>query len=247
MKRMWRITLLVIGLIVLPVTAQPLRLVANAWPPFTGKELLENGLAVDLVSTALQRAGYPSEYIEVPWARVLRGLEQGDYDVIISAWYSEDRERYGLFSAPYLVNRIRLLRHNRTPVDFNELADLRPFSIAVVRGYSYGAAFDQDQTLTKVPVLDFGQGARMLAAGRVQLALEDELVAQYYLRRDLGKAGSALVFVPKPLQENGLHILVRRTHPQYREIVSGFNRAIIEMRADGTYQRIYERHGLSLN
>lgn len=224
--------------------AEHLRLVGDAWPPFTSQALPNNGLAVDLVDTALRRAGYTTEFVEVPWARVLRGMEQGDYDVTVAAWYSEDRTRYALFSEPYLVNRIRFMRRKGLPPIYTSLADLRPFSIAVVRGYSYSAEFDQDQTLTKVPVLEFGMGARMLAAGRVQLTLEDELVAQYHLNRDLREVRDSLEFLPLPLTESGLHILVRRSHPQHKQIVRDFNKAIIGMRADGTYQQIYQRHGL---
>lgn len=245
MHRIRCIALLLALLVGASASAEHLRLAGDVWPPFTDRRLADNGLAVDLVSTALRRAGYTSEYVEVPWARVLRGLEQGDYDVIAAAWYSADRTRFGLFSEPYLVNRIRFLkRKGANPQQYSSLADLRSYSIAVVRGYSYSPAFDQEQGLTKVPVLEFGMGARMLAAGRVQLTLEDELVAQYHLKRELKEVQDALEFLPEPLSESPLHILVRRSHPQHQQIVHDFNRAIAQMRADGTYQRIYQRHGL---
>ena len=224
--------------------AEHLRLAGDSWPPFTDQSLPNNGLAVDLVSSALQRAGHSTEYVEVPWARVLRGLQQGDYDLIVAAWYSAERTRYGLFSEPYLVNRIRFLRRAGMPIEYTGLDGLQPFSIAVVRGYSYDGAFDAAEQLTKVLVLEFAMGARMLAAGRVQLTLEDELVARHHLNRDLREIRDALEFVETPLSENGLHILVRRSHPLHQQIVREFNQAIRAMRADGSYQRIYRRHGL---
>ena len=226
------------------VSAEHVRMSADSWPPFTDQRLPNNGLAVDLVNTALQRAGYTTEYVEAPWARVLYGLKQGDYDLIVSAWYSDERARFGLFSEPYLINRIRFLQHQRTRIDYRTLADLRAYRIAVVRGYSYSSEFDQDSSLSKVPVLEFAMGARMLAAGRVQLAVEDELVAQYYFNRELAEVKSSLSFLPKQLSENGLHILVRRSHPLHQQIVDDFNHSIAQMRADGTYAQIYLRHGL---
>lgn len=228
-----------------PVLAEHLRLTGDAWPPFTDRRLPNNGLAVDLVSTALQRAGHSTEYVEVPWARVLRGLQQGDYDVIVAAWYSAERTRYGLFSDPYLVNRIRFLRRTGMPIEYSGLDSLRPHSIAVVRGYSYDSAFDTAVGLSKVPVLEFTMGARMLAAGRVQLTLEDELVAQFHLNRDLREIRNSVEFVEVPLSENGLHILVRRSHPLHRQIVREFNAHIEAMREDGGYQQVFRRHGLS--
>ena len=60
-------------------------------------------------------------------------------------------------------------------IRFENLADLYPYSIAVIRGYAYSKKFDSDPRLLKVGVGSFEIAARMLHAGRVQLALEDEL------------------------------------------------------------------------
>jgi polar amino acid transport system substrate-binding protein len=227
------------------VPAETLRLVANTWPPFNDVNLLNNGLSSDLVITALKRAGYSSSYFQVPWARVLYGVQVGDYDIVVSAWYDAERATYGVFSQPYLINRIRFLRRKGTDTQFRSLSDLGPASIAVVRGYSYQPAFDADQQLLKVPVVDFAMGARMLAAGRVQLTLEDELVARHYFQYELQGIEPQLEFLPKPLSENGLHILVRNSHPQAKEIVERFNRAMQAMRDDGTYEKIFAAHGFA--
>ncbi|MCO6056393.1 transporter substrate-binding domain-containing protein [Pseudomonas sp. MOB-449] len=225
--------------------AETLRIAADIWPPFTDSRLPGNGLAAELVSTALKRAGHRPEYVEVPWARALRGVQVGEYDLIVSAWYSDDRARYGLFSKPYLTNRVLFLKRRGSDVDFQTPADLKRYSIAVVRGYSYLPSFDADASLDKVPVKGFQMGARMLSAGRVQLTLEDELVARFYLSRELKGIRDQLEFLPRPLSENGLHILVRRSHPRYQQLVDDFDRAMQAMREDGTYQAIFARHGLA--
>lgn len=236
-----------LALLLLPLSgtaAEALRLVADPWPPFNDATLLNNGLASDLVSTALARAGYPSTYVEVPWARAVQGLQRGTYDVVISAWYAADRTSYGYFSQPYLVNRIRFLQRKGSAIQFSQLSDLYPHSIAVVRGYAYDSQFDKDRQLRKVEVSGFSMAARMLHAGRVQLALEDEIVARFHLSRSLRSLSAELEFLPRPLSENGLHILVSRQHPQHRQIAEAFNQAIAAMRADGSYAAIFQRHGL---
>lgn len=239
-----RTVLMCLALVCQAAFAEHLRLVGDTWPPFTDKGLSHSGLAVDLVSTALQRAGHTTEYVQVPWARVLLGLQQGDYDIIVAAWYSTERSRYGFYSEPYLGNRVRFLRRRGAAIDFRGLASLKPYSIAVVRGYSYAAEFDADVRLSKVPVLEFTMAARMLAAGRVQLTLEDELVGQYFLNHDLQNIRGSIEFFGAPLSENGLHILMRRSHPLHQQIVADFNREMAAMKVDGSYQRIFSRHGL---
>ncbi len=86
---------------------QALRLVADPWPPFNDKSLLNNGVASDLVVNALARAGYATIYAQVPWERAVRGLQQDTYDVLINAWHTEERTAFGYFSQPYLINRVR--------------------------------------------------------------------------------------------------------------------------------------------
>jgi polar amino acid transport system substrate-binding protein len=78
----------------------------------------------------------------------------------------------------------------------------------------------------------------------VQLALEDELVARYHLGRELRAIRGELEFLPLPLSENGLHILVRLSHPEHREIATRFDRAIQTMHEDGSYAATFRRHGL---
>jgi len=237
---------LCLSLVLLPlaVTAQVLRLVADPWPPFNDHTLLNNGVASDLVSSALSRAGYATEYAQVPWERAVRGLRRSDYDVLINAWYTEERARFGHFSAPFLVNRIRLLRRKGSAIKFEQLSDLYIQRIAVVRGYAYSAEFNGDPRLHKIGVGSFASAARMLQAKRVELTLEDEFVARYHFARELSGIRDELEFLPRPLSENGLHILIRRSHPDHQGIAEAFDRAIVAMRADGSYAAILQRHGL---
>ena len=223
---------------------EKLRLVADPWAPFTGSSLLNNGLATDLVNTALMRAGYTTEYHQVPWARAMLGVGDGHYDVLINAWYTDERTKVGQFSAEYLINRVRFLKRSRSSVEFEDLSQLYSRPIAVVRGYAYSPEFDSDASLEKVPVSNFAMAARMVAAGRVDLAVEDEFVARYYLARELKGIRDSLAFLPKPLSENSLHILVSLKNPRHEAIVANFDREIAAMKADGSYDELFKRHGL---
>ncbi|WHS60907.1 transporter substrate-binding domain-containing protein [Pseudomonas sp. G2-4] len=245
MPRLHR-ALALIGLLLLShnACAQKLRLVADGWPPFTDSTLINGGLATDIVSTALARAGYATDFEQVPWARAMLGIGEGRYDVLINAWYSEERTHVGQFSAEYLLNRVRFIKRKDAPIDYDNLQQLYAYPIAVVRGYAYSKEFDEDQQVQKVPVHNFAMAVRMLAADRVKLTLEDEYVARYYLARESAKVRNAVEFLPKPLSENSLHILVSLKNPEHEQIVAGFDREIAAMKADGSYARLLKQHGM---
>ena len=205
--------------------------------------MFNGGLATDIVTTALARAGYASEFEQAPWARALKGVGDGRYDVLVNAWYDDARKQVGQFSAEYLLNRVRFIKRRDDPLQFQNLEQLHGLPVAVVRGYAYATAFDQDMQLQKVPVHNFAMAVRMLAAQRVRLTLEDEYVARFYLARESARVRNAVEFLPKPLSENSLHILVSLKHPEHAQIVAGFDREIAGMKADGSYARLLKLHG----
>ncbi|WP_409277363.1 substrate-binding periplasmic protein [Pseudomonas defluvii] len=226
------------------IAADKLRLVADAWPPFTDASLEGGGLATAIVTTALKRAGYDSEFEQAPWARALMGVGEGRYDILVNAWYNDSRTRIGEFSAGYLTNRIRLLKRKDEAITFQALADLYPYPIAVVRDYAYSLGFDADSRLQKIPVRSFSVAVRMLAARRVSLTLEDEYVARHFLKQEPAPVRDGVEFFGKPLSENSLHILVSLKNPRHRQIVAAFDQAIVAMRADGSYARLLKQYGL---
>ena len=172
------------------------------------------------------------------------GVGDGRYDVLINAWYDDARTKLGQFSGEYLMNRVRFIKRRDEPIDYQNLEQLHDDPIAVVRGYAYSAAFDQDVQLQKVPVHNFAMAVRMLAAKRVKLTLEDEFVARYYLARESPRVRNAVEFLPKPLSENSLHILVSLKNPEHEQIVASFDREIARMKADGSYARLMKEHGM---
>jgi polar amino acid transport system substrate-binding protein len=78
----------------------------------------------------------------------------------------------------------------------------------------------------------------------VELAVEDEYVARYTLNSEVPRVRESVEFLPKPLSENGLHILVSLKNPNHAQIVASFDRGIAAMKADGSYDRMFRQHGL---
>lgn len=224
--------------------ALKLRMAGDAWAPYSDVSLLNGGLSTDLVRTALSRAGYTVDYEQVPWARAIHGVGEGRYDILINAWYSEERTQIGEFSGEYLINRLRFFKRKTSDIQYQTLQQLHPYSIAVVRSYAYSPAFDSDTELKKVSVASFSTAVRMLAAGRVDLTVEDEYAAKVALSREPDEVRDSVEFLPRSLSENSLHILVSLKNPDHEKIVADFDKAIAAMKADGSYEKLFKLHGL---
>ena len=225
------------------VSAKQLKLVASAWPPYVDENLPAKGLAMDLVSTALTRAGYtPSITIET-WPRALEGTEIGIYDVIAGAWYSDERARHFAFSEPFYMNEIKFIKRKERGIVFNNLKDLDNLRIGIVEEYAYGDEFARATNFIKVTRNHVIQNLLTLTAGQIDLTLDDALVIRHELQQYMPSQIKDLEFLPKPLDRKGLHVAITRKHPDHKKIAMEFDKAIAQMKADGTYKKIIKKHG----
>jgi len=231
------------GLVASTVMALDLSVVHTGnWPPYSAEELPGQGLAVDLVTTALKRAGYTTQLRVDTLDRILEGSQLGVYDVFATPWYSDERNRYLAFSEPYLESTIRFIRRKETRFDYDGLPSLKGMKIGIVKDYAYDEAFSQLRDLNTTSERNLIQNLLKLTQRRIDLTLDDELVLQYEINRFLPHTQTQLEFVSEPLAVRGVHIGVSRKHPEYARIVADFNAAIAAMKKDGSYNKIVQQH-----
>ena len=111
-----KIVALLIGLAAYSNTAIALDLNvvhSGNWPPYADEKLSGQGLAIDLVTTALKRAGYSPKVRTAPLQQILDGSKTGIYDVFATPWYTMDRDQYLDFSQPYLQSSIHFIKKKR--------------------------------------------------------------------------------------------------------------------------------------
>jgi len=215
---------------------------SGQWPPYSGQELPEQGLAVDLVATALKRAGYSPKIRVDSLDRILEGGKIGVYDVFATPWYSDERNDYLLFSKPYLESYIRFIKQKDKDYEFDSLDDLSGKLVGVVAGYAYGDEFNQSRDIIRISERNLIQNVLKLTQGRIDLTLDDELVLRYEINRFMPSSMAKLEILAKPLAVRGVHIGVSRENPDHERIVTDFDKAIVEMKKDGTYDKILNKH-----
>jgi polar amino acid transport system substrate-binding protein len=243
-NRIYRVFgLLLIGLCSGTAIAANLSVVhSGQWPPYSGQELPEQGLAVDLVATALTRAGYTPKIRVDSLDRILEGGKIGVYDVFATPWYSDDRNEYLLFSKPYLESYIRFIKQKDKDYEFDTLDDLEGKMVGVVTGYAYDENFNHSRDVIRISERNLIQNILKLTQGRLDLTLDDELVMRYEINRFMPSHMSKLEILAKPLAVRGVHIGVSRENPDHERIVAEFDKAISEMKKDGTYDKILNKH-----
>ena len=214
------------------------------WEPYYSSTLKKGGVINELVSTAFNRRGYTTSIIWVPWIRALRSVESGRSDVVLGAYFTEERSRLYHISEPFFnidVGIIALKEVNIT--SYSSLNDLRPYRIGINRGWAYTPAFDLAEYLNKDDATNHIITIRKLFARRVDMVAMSINIFKYEISKLENHTMSEVVVLDPLLGRNPLHIMMSLKTPEYVKKIDAFNSGMAEIKADGTYGRILSEHG----
>ncbi|WP_119168978.1 substrate-binding periplasmic protein [Algihabitans albus] len=220
----------------------PIRVVVDDWPPFGGEYLPNGGISLDVITTVLERAGYDVTTEILPFARILNGAQSGIYDVVGNLFLQEELQAYLTYSDPFYETEVRFVQQKGHDHVFTDVESLRPYSIAVGEGYLYEERFDSADDLNKVVVTTTIQGVRMVASGRVDLTLDSTDVIDYAIRTDDPGLADQIEYLPTVLTAQRIHMAVRSDFPGRDKLLADFNSVLADMRADGSLDRLLEKH-----
>lgn len=217
------------------------RLMANPSPPYAGKNLPEQGLALELVKHIFSRTDYTPEITIENWSRAMEGVRIGLYDALAAAWYSEERSRDFLFSDPYLTSELILVKSRADKRQYRSLQDLAGKRLGVRSDYAYGVDFSAVPDLELVEEHQLIQNLLNLLNGSVDFVIGDLRTVTHqlneYLKSQIGEFQVVRIDLPRKHR----HLAAGRDVPGHEKIVAAFNRALAESRKDGSYDAIITR------
>jgi len=216
-----------------------LRLTANIWEPYTGADLPRQGIASDIVLTALARAGYAAEISIMPWSRALASVYQGNRDGVVGVWLTGERRARLAVSDSYLSNELFLFYVRPELCTGNGLVADAATRIGVGRDYDYSDAFMARYGSALKPVDRVEQNLLKLQAGRIDMVLEDRRVVEFVVARQPG--APLLTCTTQPAMSLPLHFGLRRGYPNADGIIAAFNVQLAAMKKDGTLDAIMRR------
>jgi polar amino acid transport system substrate-binding protein len=216
-----------------------LQLGSDSWPPFTDA-VIGQRVALDLVHTALERAGIEAATSIVDWKEVERGLRAGRFDGSAAIWRSKEREKNLLYSEPYLENRLILVGRKGSDVSARQMSELAGKRVGAVSLYAYGKAIENSTGVVFVGGRNDQENLDKLLSGEVDYILVDALVVRYLMTNQYEEAAARLEIGKHTLARRQLHLALRRDVEGAEEIIAAFNEQIRAMLTDGTFGRILQ-------
>lgn len=217
--------------------APPLTILVDTQnPPFMyASSGRAEGLYPDLLRAVFAKLGVPVSVQAKPWRRALAEAEAGQ-GAIGGLYQTETRLTKFDFSDPMFVERIKVYSKASKPLVFHEIADLKGLTVGVIRGWSYGDAFDaarQSGLFTADEADGDQQNFAKLRTGRVDVVLAiDEAAAAA-----LAAPSNDIYAADVPLAENPVYLAFAKNKAQ-TALLRRFDATLAAMKASGEYQRL---------
>ncbi|MBF0257459.1 MAG: transporter substrate-binding domain-containing protein [Desulfamplus sp.] len=221
-----------------------LKVVYTDWFPYTYEKNGEAlGFEIDILKAVLKKMNMDAEFVKYPWKRCLSNLEYGQADVLVSLLKTPEREKYTYFPDTHIsISKTVFFTKRDTEINFNgSYQDLKPYSIGVIAGFSYGEVFDKADYLTKDLAHNPQMLIRKLMSGRHELAAENQAVVSGYASQ-MGVKDKIKFLVP-PIHTQKLYVGFSKAR-EVKKLCDDFSKTLLEFKSTDEYGKIFEKYGI---
>ncbi|NVD08585.1 transporter substrate-binding domain-containing protein [Vibrio sp. JPW-9-11-11] len=225
------------------VQAATITAAQDPWAPFVQKDKTNPGVSVEILTEALKTQGHQIDFKIMPWTRALNEVKDGRVDLLVATWFTTERTSFLKYSAPYLENSLKFIKRQGDSFEYKGMESLTGKTVGIIRNYGYGDEFLGATNFKKPEANDLVANAKKLMAKRIDLTLEDELVA----KSTLSGAGMNLAdfeFTSNALSVNPLHVTSGLANPNSAMYIEAFNKGLAEIKSNGTFDAILAKYGI---
>jgi len=220
---------------------EPVKIMTSPWSPYVDPELPEQGLAVELVTHIFARAGYSVDNTIESWPKALDGVRAGLSDALGAAWRDDTRDQRFIYSEPYLMNEIIVIKRREMTGRHYSIGALANSRIGLVPDYAYGVNFTELPGVEIIYEDQITQNLTNLLNKKVDFVVGDRRVIALQLENSLKDRRHELEVASISLPPRGLYVAGSRATERPARLVEEFNTALVEVKRDGSYQKIIEK------
>jgi len=213
------------------------------FPPFNSPKLPKQGPVIEIATEAFKRSGYAVQTHFMPWARILRESEDQNC-LVLGIWRNPQREQVFSFSSPIVQQELGFfVRRDSAIKDWRETGLLQQHLIGVERG-SYLPPALQKPGLRLDPSGGLSPNLQKLARERIQLAFGNKDSGEYVIRKEANLQG-VVQWLSPGIERKDTYLACAKNHPEQEALINAFNQGLRRMQADGSFQKILSKAGLS--
>ncbi len=192
------------------------------WPPFNYfRHRQPRGLSIDYMNLLAAKLDIRVQYVTGPaWSEFMDMIRDRRLDVMLNIVRTEDREKYVLFTEPYIRNPNVIVSRADTPLE--NMEQLRGRVVSFPKGFFFEEVLVKSYPeIKRLPVPDVLTSLRAVSLGRSDACLSEEAVVRHLIAQNMltGLRLSGEVDIGAPDLQN-LRIGVRDDWPLLRSALS---------------------------
>jgi L-cystine transport system substrate-binding protein len=209
----------------------------GTYAPFTFHDASNKlvGFDVEIGEAVAAKLGVKPQFVEGKWDGLIAGLDADRYDAVINQVGITDarRQKYA-FSEPYIASKAVLIVRDGNE-DIKGFADLKGKKAAQSLTSNYGK-MAEEAGAELVGTDGFDQSIQLVLTRRADATLNDSLSFLDFKKQ---KPDAPVKIVAEQSDASYSGILLRQGDD---ELVAEVNKALADIKADGTYQKISDKY-----
>ncbi len=209
----------------------------GTYPPFTYHDAQGAlvGFDVEIGRAIADELGVEAEFHEGKWDGLIAGLDANRYDAVINqVGITEARQRKYDFSDPYIASKAVLIVR-RDDDSIQSFDDLSGKKSAQSLTSNFGR-LAEEAGATLVATDGFDQSIQLVLNKRADATINDSLSFYDFLKR---KPDAPVRIASEKENADYSGVIIRKGEP---ELLAAINKALAEIKADGTYQAIADKY-----
>ncbi|MBI9078850.1 MAG: amino acid ABC transporter substrate-binding protein [Pseudodesulfovibrio sp.] len=206
------------------------------------------GIDVEVLSEAARRAGLTVDIEFKSWDELVEMIRKGDCDGAVGLFKNPEREKYAMFmdATPIHFSDYVLFTKVGSNFSFRTYADLQGKTIGRVSGITLGSEFENalaKGTMQVREYADLASAIKGLLVNEID-AYAGNIDVTYYRLKSMGMT-SSIIYLPKKIVTDlpAYLVMSRASKTEDRDrVMQGLERALDQMRKDGTYNKIARRY-----
>lgn len=219
---------------------------AGEWRPYVSQQLPEFGLLASIVSRAFAEQNIKVSYDFHPWARTESLTAEGSLLGAIGYVKNSARLEAFIYSDTPLYRVQQAFFHLADrPVEWQELKDLKGYTIGITRGYWYGDALNaaiENGELDTLLINDELQGMKMLATGRIDLMVFEKMVGESLVGQLDVELQARVKANSKLLDSMEVYAIFSRQHAAADFYKSALDLGLTTLQKSGDYQALIDQY-----
>lgn len=206
------------------------------------------GFHIDLVNAVSQQLNIKVSFETYPWKRAVIMLKNGNIDAVTYMTRTTEREQFGYFLEGNVISMAQdgffVLKERAHEIAYSgNLKQLQPYTIGVLRGFSYGQAFDDASYLRKDDGANIEERLlKKLLAKRFDIGI-GTVTRIRYIANQMG-TGEQIVFLKPYLTKNPCYIVFSKKR-NLEQLAKQFAEAMESFKKTDAYHKLEKKYGMT--